>query len=131
MKNFQLSNSKIKTFFRLGLGSVRWWEPNTCVPSTYDIYIFLKTFQYTIYWEKTQILKKFASDNKCYKKCTLFFCCKLQLITVLLLICDSYMSWNTTLIFLKIVVGFSIFWFLLVFIKVYIFVKQKVWTLWL
>ena len=38
-----------------------------------------------------------------------FFFHKLQLITVLLLICDSYMSWSTRLASLKLCVGFSIF----------------------
>ena len=47
------------------------------------------------------------------------FFCKLQLITVLLLICASYMSWSTRFVSLKLCVGFSIFdfaWFLLKFI---------------
>ena len=34
---------------------------------------------------------------------------ELQLIIVLLLICDSYMSWSTRFISLKLCVGFSIF----------------------
>ena len=38
-----------------------------------------------------------------------FFFCALQLITVLLLICDSYMSCSTRLAFLKLSVRFSIF----------------------
>ena len=38
-----------------------------------------------------------------------FFFRELQLITVLLLICDSYMSWNTRFVSLKLCVGFSIF----------------------
>ena len=38
-----------------------------------------------------------------------FFCHELQLITVLLLICDSYMSWSTRFVSLKLCVGFSIF----------------------
>ena len=39
-----------------------------------------------------------------------FFCsCELQLITVLLLICDSYLNWSTRLISLKMCVEFSIF----------------------
>ena len=39
-----------------------------------------------------------------------FFCsCELQLITVLLLICDSYLNWSTRLISLKMCMEFSIF----------------------
>ena len=39
-----------------------------------------------------------------------FFCsCELQLITVLLLICDSCLNWSTRLISLKMCVEFSIF----------------------
>ena len=39
-----------------------------------------------------------------------FFCsCELQLITVLLLICDSYLNWSTRLISLKMCLEFSIF----------------------
>ena len=38
-----------------------------------------------------------------------FFFRELQLITVLLLICDSYMSWSTRFVSLKLYVGISIF----------------------
>ena len=57
----------------------------------YDVklHILLMFLQYTICWEKTQI-KIFPTHNKCYKKYTLFSSCELQLITVLLLMCDSY-----------------------------------------
>ena len=34
--------------------------------------IFLKNIQYTIHWDKTQILKKVLWTNKRYKKCPLF-----------------------------------------------------------
>ena len=53
----------------------------------------------------------------------LFFFCELQLIIVLLLVRDSYTSWNTR--FMGNCVGFSI----LVFIKVYISVQPKTLTL--
>ena len=91
----------------------------------------LENFSIHYILRKNTDIKIISFRQQMLQKCTLFFCCEVQLITVLLLICDSYMSWNTTLTFLKIVVKFSIFWFLLVFTKVYIFVKQKVWTLWL
>ena len=56
------------------------------------------------------MLKKISfGQNKRYKKCTLFFFRELQLISVLLLICDSYISWSTSLVSLKLWVGFSIF----------------------
>ena len=43
------------------------------------------------------------------KKLHFFFFCVLQLMTVLLLICNSYASWSTCFISLKPVVGFRIF----------------------
>ena len=73
-----------------------------------------------IHWDKTQILRRFPSEKiKVTKKCPLFFFHKLQLITALLLIHDSYTSWSTRFISLKLCVAFSIFdfvWFLLKFI---------------
>ena len=90
-----------------------------------SIYI-LKSFQFTIYWEKTQILKIFPSDIRYYKKYIVFFSCELQLITVLLLICDSYMSWSTRFISsLKICLGFSIFDSVLFLPKFIFFVNSK------
>ena len=52
------------------------------------ILIFWKCIQYSINWDKTQMLNIF---------------------TVLLLISDSYMSCSTRLVYLKVCVGFSIF----------------------
>ena len=49
--------------------------------------IFWKCIQYTIHWDKTQMLKKFPSDKMKSTKNR-----EHQLIIVLLLICDSYMS---------------------------------------
>ena len=73
-----------------------------------------------IHWDKTQILRRFPSKKiKVTKKCPLFFFRKLQLITALLSIHDSYTSWSTRFISLKLCVEFSIFdfvWFLLKFI---------------
>ena len=72
--------------------------------------IFWKCTQYTINWDKTQMLKKKSfGQNKHYKKCPLFFFHKLQLITASLWICDSYMRWRTRFVSLKLCVGFSIF----------------------
>ena len=47
-------------------------------------------------------------QNKWYKN-ALFFIRELQLITVLLLICGSYMCWSTRFVSLKLCVGFSVF----------------------
>ena len=63
---------------------------------------FWKFIQYTIHWDKTQTLKKFPSDKTNVSK---NFFRGLQLITVLLLIRNSY----TSFISLKLCVGFSIF----------------------
>ena len=72
--------------------------------------IFGKCIHYTIHWHKTQILKKIIfGQNKWYNKCLLFFFRVLQLVTDLLLICDSYMSWSTRFVSLKLCVEFSIF----------------------
>ena len=68
-------------------------------------FIFWRCIQYTIHWDKTQMLKKISvGQNKRYKN-VLFS----NSSTVLLLICDSYMSWNNTFVSLKLWVGFSIF----------------------
>ena len=68
-------------------------------------YTFWKFIQYTIHWDKPLF---FFGQNKRCKKSTLFFFRELQLTTVLLLIHDSYMSWNTKFVSLKVCVGFSI-----------------------
>ena len=68
--------------------------------------IFWKCIQYTIHWNKTQILKKFPSDKiNCTKKIKI----ELHLITVLRLIYDFYMSWSTRFFSSSFCVGFSIF----------------------
>ena len=48
---------------------------------------------YTIHWDKTQMLKIFTSDKINGTKNALFLFREFQLITVLLLICDSYIAW--------------------------------------
>ena len=57
-----------------------------------------------------------------------FFFSELQLITVLLLIYDSFMSWRTVS-FKEVGVGFSIFDSVSFLLK-FIFVQQNAWTLW-
>ena len=74
------------------------------------ICILWEPIQYIIHCHKTQMLKKnFFGQNKWYKKCPTFFFHEPQLITVLLLICNSYMSWSTSFVSLWNCVGFSIF----------------------
>ena len=75
------------------------------------------------------MLKKFPSDKINGTRHALFFFRDLQLITVLLLIRDSYMSGIIRLS--KTVCGIFHFRFRFVFIKVYTFVQQNAWTLWL
>ena len=61
-----------------------------------EVFIFWNCIQYTIYWSKTQMLKKnFLWMNYTVQKLPFFFLRELQLITVLLFTCDFYMSWNT------------------------------------
>ena len=67
--------------------------------------IFWKCIQHAIYWDKRQTLKRY----KRYKKMPSFFLRKFQLVTILLSICDSYMSWCTIFVSLKLCVEFSIF----------------------
>ena len=56
------------------------------------------------------MLKIFPSDKINVTKIQSFLFCELQLITVLLLIRNSYMSWSTWFISLKLWVEFSIFY---------------------
>ena len=71
--------------------------------------IFWKCIQYNIHWDKTQMLKKFFRTKQMVQIIHSFFFCKLKLIIVLLLICDSHMSWSARFASLKLCVRFSIF----------------------
>ena len=73
-----------------------------------NVYIFWKFIQYNIHWDKTQMLKKFPSNKINAKKCTIFSFASPNS-SVLLLICNSYTSWSTRFISLKLCLGFSIF----------------------
>ena len=96
-KGFKDFNNKQKS-----LWSNVFWYVKVC--------IFWHCIQYTIHWDKTETLKKiFFGQNKQYKKMLSFFFSRLQLITVLLLVCDSYKSWSTRFVSLRLSVGFSIF----------------------
>ena len=83
-----------------------------------------------MHWDKTILFKKFPSDKVNGTKNALFFIREHQLITVLLLICDSYMSWGTRFASLKLRVVFSIFDSVSFLLK-FVFVQQNAWTLWL
>ena len=73
------------------------------------VYIFWNCIQYTIHWGIAQMLKRFLSDKiNSYKICPLFSFTSSNSL-VLLLICDSCMSWRTTFVSLKLFVGFAIF----------------------
>ena len=93
------------------------------------VYIFSKFIQYTTYWDKQQMLKKFPSDKINVTENTLFF----------LLRPPSHHSFtfNSQFLYgLKYNVHLSEtvifhFQFCFVFMKFYIFVQQKPWTLWL
>ena len=69
------------------------------------------------------MLKKLSLDKISRKKIPFLFG-ELQLITVLLLICNSYMSCSTRFVSLKLYVGFSIFNFVLFLLK-FIFMFNK------
>ena len=73
-----------------------------------------KFIQYTIHWDKTQMLKKIPLDKINGTKNDFFFLLQSPTHTVLrfILICDSYMSWSTRLISLKSCVGPSVSFFL-------------------
>ena len=89
--------------------------------------IFWKCIQYKIQWDKTKVLKKFASDKINGTKNALFF----------LLRAPTHHSFTFNLRFLyelkhkarlsKTVCGIFHFRFRFVFIKVYILVRQNAW----
>ena len=93
------------------------------------IYIFWKCIQYTLHWDKAQMLKEFPSDKINGTKNVLFF----------LPWAPTNHSFNLQFLYelkrkiclSKAVCGIFHFRFRLVFIKAYIFVHQKAWTLWL
>ena len=88
-----------------------------------SIFILISSMHYTL---RLKVLKKFPSDKINGTKMLSFFLGVLQLITVLLLTWDFYMSWSTRLVSLKLFRIFN-FWLPLVFIKFYNFVQQNAW----
>ena len=103
---FQTLKDTIKPFHdfknkqKIAWGNVLWYV---------KVCIFRNCIQYTINWDKTQILKKFLSDKRTVQKMLSFSFCELQLITVLLLICNYYMSSSARFVSLKLYVRFPIF----------------------
>ena len=93
--------------------------------------ILWKCIQYSMHWGKTQMLQKFHSDKDTVQKNALFFLSR----------APTHHSFTFNLWFLhelkrkfllsKTVCGVSQLRFRLVLIKVYIFVQQNAWTLWL
>ena len=91
------------------------------------VWIFWRCIQYTIHWDKTQMLKQIPSDKINGTKNDLFFSWA-----------PTHHSFTSNLRFLhelkhkvrlsKTICGVFHFWFRFVFIKVYIFVQQNAWT---
>ena len=59
-------------------------------------------------WDKAHMLKAFPLDKINGTKMPSFFFRELQFITVLLLICDSYMNWSTWFVSLKVCVSLKL-----------------------
>ena len=87
--------------------------------------IFWKFIQYAIHWDKTQMLVKVSSDKMNGTKMPQFFYRKLQLVIVLLLIHDSYMSWVARFVYSKLSMGFSIFDSVLFLLKFIFFFNKR------
>ena len=73
------------------------------------VHIFSKYIQYTIHWGKMENFEKFSSNKISSKKMPSFIFFEFKLITVLLLVCNSYMNWSTRFVSLKQYLGFSVF----------------------
>ena len=89
-----------------------------------SIYILREYMQYPFYLDKRQILKKIPSDKLNGTKKPSFFLHQLQLITVLLLTRDSFTSWSTGFVSLRVPAGFSFFDYVSSLLKV-IFLFNK------
>ena len=96
-----------------------------------QVYVFWKFIQYTIHWDKTQMLKKIPLDKINVIKNALFFLSR----------APTHHSFTFNSRFLyelkynvhpsKVVLGNFHFRFRFVFTKAYISVQQKAWNLWL
>ena len=74
------------------------------------------------------MLKNFLQTKETIQKIPSFFFRELQLITVLLLICDRHMRSSTSFVSLKLCEIFH-FQFRFVIVKVHIYIKKNTWTL--
>ena len=93
--------------------------------------IFWKFIQYTIHWDKTQMLQKFPSDKINGTKNALFFLSQAPSHHSFIFNYPFLYELKRKVCLSKSVCGIFHFQFCFVFIKVYIFVQQEVWTLWL
>ena len=94
-------------------------------------YVYSENVFNTLYIEiKHKSWKNALRTKLTVQKMPSLFFPELQLITVLLLICDFSMGWGARFVSLKLC-GIFHFRFSFVFVKVYIFVEQNAWTLWL
>ena len=134
-EHFRTTDSKFCFFLRIH------WRLLTILKTSKNVWsnifwyvkvcIFWKCIQYTIHWDKTQMLKKFPSDKINGTKNALFFLSR----------APTHHSFTFNLRFLyelkhkvrlsKTECGIFHFRFCFVFIKVYIFVQQNAWNLWL
>ena len=92
--------------------------------------IFWKFIQYTWRWDKIQILKKFCSDKINGSKNAIVFLLwapNHSFTFILWFLCELKHKVCPS----KTVCVICHFWFRFVFIKVYIFVQQNAWILWL
>ena len=97
------------------------WSKSIFVLKVYSIHYVLR---------KNTNNKKNYRQNKCYIKCTLF-CSQAPNHHSFFNLWFLYQLKHKVHYFSKSLCGYFHFWFPLVFTKVYIFVQQKVWTLWL
>ena len=87
--------------------------------------MFWKCIQYAIQRDKTQMSKTFPLDKINGRKNFFFFLHELKLLRFLPLTCDSYMSWNTRVVSLKLCVEFSVFNCGVSFLLKFIFLFNK------
>ena len=88
--------------------------------------MFLKCIYYTMHWDKTQMLKKFSLVKINGTNNALFFLSRAPTHTVLLVVCNFYMSWSTRFVSIKLCVGCSIFDFVSFWLK-FIFLFNNNW----
>ena len=92
-------SANLKTSNKSVWSKVFWYVKNIYFQSAIDrLYIETKPkCKKNFFWTKCRLQKMHS-----------FFFCELQLITVSLIICNSYTSWSTWFIYVKLCEGFSI-----------------------